>query len=75
MADRNAVLSHLWSNHQTLKVSFAILYDKVINVGDIFHNLIAALTVSEWVFFDSTVTCLNDVHLDGSPRFLPTQHH
>lgn len=39
------------------------------------HSLIAALTVSEWLgFFDSTVSCLNDVHLDCSPRFLPTLH-
>ena len=42
MAIRNAVLSHLWSNHQTLKVSFAILYYEFVKVGDIFHSLVAA---------------------------------
>lgn len=38
---RNAVLSHRWSNHQTLKVPFAILYYEVVKVGDVFHSLIA----------------------------------
>lgn len=47
----NAVLSRLWSSHQTLNVSFAILYYKVANVRDVFRSLIAAWTVSEGFFW------------------------
>lgn len=69
VAVRSAVLSHLWSNHQRLKVSFAILCYKYWRY---FAQLNCCLD-SFWVlFFDSTVSCLNDIHLDCSPRFLPT---
>lgn len=36
----------------------------------IFHSLIAALPAYEWVFFDSTVSCPNNIHLIVHRGFL-----